>query len=222
MAPLVVEAPTYVRQAVEVDAARSVKTAGILSALGSTEVLTDGLDAGLSETVHQLEHRPRTERSTGSQSQSLQHAGTAESIALHVAARAKAGPPVPDLPVRPPALTRPPARRCLDEPTAADLSSDRGYLTSEGLTADQIRGVMSGFVQHTMHCIPKGTRGTFSFAAEITVGCDGRVADVQVARDGGLPARVSRCISQTLAFASFPAHALPDGMAFQYPIKYRY
>ena len=93
---------------------------------------------------------------------------------------------------------------------------------SKGLKADQVRGGMSRIVRHTLSCIPRGTRGEFTVTVEVTAGCDGTVTDVWLANSGGMPAPVTSCITQTIYFASFPAHALPDGALFQYPITYRF
>jgi len=224
LAPVVVEAPTATRRAVVVEGAPSLRRSGILGALADAEILDDGLDGELSDTVQRLARQRQATREATLEERSLAHAGTAESVDIQraVAPRVPSAAHIPDHPVRPPSLPRPAARRCLAGPNADALDVDHGYLASEGLSADQIRTSMRGFVQHTMQCIPKGTRGTFSYQAEITVGCDGRVSDVRTTREGGLPTRVRQCIAQTLGFAAFPAHALPDGVTFEYPIQYRY
>ena len=38
---------------------------------------------------------------------------------------------------------------------------------------------------------------------------------------GGAPASVAGCVAETLTYASFPAHALPDGVSFHYPIHFQ-
>ena len=57
---------------------------------------------------------------------------------------------------------------------------------------------------------------------EVTVGCNGLVTDVWLANSGGMPGPVTSCVAQTVSYASFPAHALPNGAVFQYPITYRF
>ena len=224
IAPVVVEAPAEERERVAINVSgSSVKSAGIMGSLGS-EALNGGLDEELSESVYSLSRNEQTEHGVSLGRRSLSgEGGTAETVDIERGSRTDSGGPrVPNVAVSAPNLRRPTAKRCLAGPNAADLNSDDGYLASEGLSIDQIRTAMNGFVRQTMACFPKGTRGNFTFSTEITVGCDGRVSDVWVASDGGLPGAVSQCIEQTLGYASFPAHALPDGMTFQYPIQYRY
>jgi hypothetical protein len=53
---------------------------------------------------------------------------------------------------------------------------------------------------------------------EITAGCNGRVASVSVLDDGGLSGSDVDCMRSTLSYVGFPAHDMPDGMTFQYPV----
>jgi len=222
IAPVVVEAPDIERQRIAVNVhSGSVRTAGIMGALGS-DALNGGLDEELSDSVYALNRSERSDRGVKLGGRNLAGGGTAETVDIERRQRVSSGPNVPNVAVNAPNLRRPAAKRCLSGPKASDLTVDEGHIASEGLSIDQIRRSMNGFVRHTMACFPKGTRGSFTFSTEITVGCDGRVTDVWVANDGGLPPAVSQCISGTLGYASFPAHALPDGMTFQYPIQYRY
>ncbi len=222
IAPVVVEAPAYQRQRVAVNGhTSSVKNAGIMGAL-SSDVLSGGLDSNLADNVENLSSNRASERGLGLGRRSLAASGTAETVEIERGIRTSTGPKVPNVAVNAPNLRRPAAKRCLAGPNAADLTSDDGFMASEGLSINQIRSSMNGFIRHTMACFPKGTRGSFTFSTEITVGCNGRVSDVWIGNDGGLPPAVSQCIADTLGYASFPAHALPDGMTFQYPIQYRY
>jgi hypothetical protein len=217
--PLVIDAPQRV---IVADGARSVKTAGILSALAETQVLGDGLDAKLSDRVEQLQARRSHQRSTALGSRDLGDVGRAETVSMVRTTPRTSGPQVPDRPVSAPSLPRPRPKRCLAGPDPSQLTSDHGHLVAQGLTASQIRSAMGGIIQTSMACIPRGTTGSFTFETEITVGCNGTVSRVSILRNGGLPGTVAQCISRTLTHASFPAHALPDGMTFQYPIQYRY
>ena len=217
--PLVIDAPQRV---IVTEGARSVKTAGILGALAKAKVLGDGLDTRLSDRVDQLQARRSSPRAPTLGSRGLADVGRAETVSLVRTLPPRSGPHVPDNPVRAPTLPRPRPKRCLAGPDASQLTSDHGQLASQGLSAQQIRAAMGGIVQHTMRCIPQGTTGSFTFETEITVGCSGTVSKVSILRRGGLPSAVSQCISRTLTYASFPAHALPDGTTFQYPIQYRY
>ncbi len=121
--------------------------------------------------------------------------------------------------VSPPRLPMPGRKRCLAGPTGAGLG-DHGAVMSQGLSGGQISQSLRGFVGHTARCVPRGSTGAFSVMTEITVGCDGRVMRADLVQSGGAPTRVVSCIEQTLKYASFPAHAQPDGFTFQYPIHF--
>jgi hypothetical protein len=79
---------------------------------------------------------------------------------------------------------------------------------------------MNGFGRNTLGCFPGGTRGRFEVLVEVVAGCDGRVKTVQVLQGGGLPATVTQCVREVLSAAGFPAHGMPDGVTFQYPLVY--
>ena len=68
----------------------------------------------------------------------------------------------------------------------------------------------------------RGTQGSFQVDLEIVSGCDGRVSQVWTQNGGGLPERVTACIEETVRQASMPAHDLPDGVTFSYPIVFRF
>lgn len=91
-----------------------------------------------------------------------------------------------------------------------------------GLSQEQIRAALDPFVHNTSACIAAGSTGGLAITTEITVGCDGRVTRVDVVNSGGATAPVSACIAETLTRAGFPAHDLPDGQTFAYPITYRF
>lgn len=201
----------------------SVSGAGVLGAL-------DGLDQGsgsdLAENVAALtasEGGPsRGGLPTGS---SLAGGGTAESLDVaehtprYVVHRKNH---VPNTPVRAPSLQRPPPKKCLAGPSLSAAMGDEDTVSGQGLTTQQIRRSLAGIVRHTARCFPAGTRGDFNVQLEVTVGCDGRVKDTWVADDGGVPRHVTSCIAQTMGYADFAAHALPDGVSFQYPVAYKF
>ena len=78
---------------------------------------------------------------------------------------------------------------------------------------------MDAFLPTVQRCIegdwPEGT-----VQLSITVACTGRVARVVVADGGGLPDSLTRCIADTVRYAAFPAHDLPDGETFTYPMRF--
>ncbi|MBT3224038.1 MAG: hypothetical protein HN348_33635, partial [Proteobacteria bacterium] len=119
--------------------------------------------------------------------------------------------------VQPPHLAKPLPKQCLPEPTYEQLTADEGILSGAGLSKRQISGSMGGFIHHLRSCVPDGSYGEFTLTATMTVGCDGRVKDAEM--DGPLPPAIGRCMESTLQAAAFPAHDLPDGLTFQYPIR---
>ncbi len=114
-------------------------------------------------------------------------------------------------------LVMPAAQSCLAGPT--DVAADEGFAAAEGLSDAQVRSAMSGFVHHTLRCFPPGTPSGRIHSA-ITVGCDGRVSAVDIEDDGGLSADVVGCVRETLAYATFPSHDMPDGYGFEYPLRF--
>ena len=54
----------------------------------------------------------------------------------------------------------------------------------------------------------------------IVVGCNGLVSAVEIGATGGLPTEVVGCVQDTLRYAEFPAHSLPDGEVFEYPLNF--
>jgi hypothetical protein len=115
------------------------------------------------------------------------------------------------------ALHLPGAKRCLAAP--ADVEGEDDLAASAGLDYDSVSSSMRAFVPNTLRCVPEGgLDGTILFS--ITAGCDGRVASVEVGDPGGLPSGVVECVKDTLRFAEFPAHDMPDGYEFEYPLTF--
>lgn len=117
-------------------------------------------------------------------------------------------------------LTMPPEHACLAGPT--DVAADEGMAASVGLSEDQVRAAMDAFVGRTLRCVPDGFASDGTIAAEITVACTGRVAAVDVTDDGGMPADMVACVRDTLRYTPFPAHDMPDGYTFGYPLRFRF
>lgn len=120
-------------------------------------------------------------------------------------------------PTGPAALTMPAPKPCLAEPT--DVEGDEGMVASAGLSLDDVRSSMNAFIQHAARCLPEGgAEGVLTL--DITVGCDGRVSGLSVADDGGLPGPLAACVVETLGYTPFPAHDLPDGFTFTFPLRF--
>lgn len=120
-----------------------------------------------------------------------------------------------------PPRARPTPKRCLPPPTGDGLG-DEGVASSTGLSYEAIKTTMDGFVHETLSCVPPGTTPNGTVATELTVACSGVVSKVTVTDDGGLPPELVKCVQETLYFAEFPAHALPDGETFGYPVTFRF
>ena len=113
---------------------------------------------------------------------------------------------------------RMPSKKCLPGPSLDDLGDDVAEIQgSQGLSYEQIQGPMANFLPTLGRCFSGAwPQGRVLF--EITAGCDGRVSRVVVLDDGGLSSQHLDCMNATLSFVGFPAHDMPDGMTFQYPV----
>lgn len=114
-------------------------------------------------------------------------------------------------------LAMPAAKPCLDPPTGEGLPEE-GVVGSRGLEAGEVRAAMSAVVSHALPCFADAPTGTLTLS--VTAGCDGRVSDIRISDDGGFPSDVTGCVVETLRYAEFPAHDLPDGYTFAYPVEY--
>lgn len=115
------------------------------------------------------------------------------------------------------ALRLPPAQPCLAGPT--DVDAEQGMAASAGLDYSQVKAAMDGFIQNTARCLPpEGATGTLTLT--LTVACTGRVAAVAVQDDGGLDAGLVSCVQEVLGYTPFPAHDMPDGYEFGYPLRF--
>lgn len=116
-----------------------------------------------------------------------------------------------------PELVMPPEKPCLSGPELS--GADEEMVASAGLSFEQIKGSMNAFLPNVLSCI-EGEAPEETLMLEITVACTGRVADVSVSSPGDWPADVSSCVADVLRYAPFPAHDLPDGEQFSFPLRY--
>ncbi len=115
-------------------------------------------------------------------------------------------------------LKMPLKKACLQGPTMDDLDEEvPGMLSSAGLSMEDIRPAMNAFLPKLSRCFDDGWP-TASMEFKLTVACTGQVASVGVNDAGGLSSEVVECMRKTLGYVGFPAHDLPDGMTFRYPI----
>ncbi len=117
-------------------------------------------------------------------------------------------------------LQRPQPKACLSGPGAADVAADdRAMVASAGLDAQQVTGAMRSFVHHVLPCL-RGETPTETLDLRITVACTGVVSEVTWSDRGDWSTEVAMCVADTLSYASFPAHDLPDGETFEYPLRF--
>lgn len=146
--------------------------------------------------------------------------GEADSLVMEKRQVRQIGPKIPDTPVATPRLSKPIPKQCLRGPSAT--VGEDGVVTSAGLTVGQINAGMGQISRHTVRCFPPGTEGSYGVIVEVTVGCNGQVSSVFLVNGGVVPDRVTTCIQQTLGYASFAAHGVPNGVTFQYPMKFTF
>lgn len=117
-------------------------------------------------------------------------------------------------------LRMPAAQPCLPGPDHATLGEDGPeFAASAGLSYAQTRDAMSAFLPTLGRCVPEGgVSGTAQL--ELTVGCSGRVAEVRLVDGGGLPGDMLSCVRDSLRYVPFPAHDMPDGFTFAYPVTF--
>ena len=198
------------------DRPRSVQGSGLF---GSGLDLGD--DDGLADAVNDLERGSGPavggRRATGD----MRNLGAERSGAIdHRPTRVQNGPSFGNGTVRTPSLRMPAAKRCKSQGTRrlGDDDMDAGAGLSNGAIKSSIGRVLGT----TRRCMPSGTKGRFQVIVELKVGCDGRVKNAYTINGGGAPGAVTDCIERVLSHASFPAHDLPDGQSFQYPINYNF
>jgi hypothetical protein len=136
--------------------------------------------------------------------------------------RARPHSPAPETPANAANLKMPPAKTCLEGPALRAGGDDEQMVASAGLTPTQVRDAMNHFVSHTLTCIAgSDAPPEEALLLEITAGCDGRVSKIAVLDSGDWSSDMATCVTTVLGFTPFPAHDLPGGETFQYPLTYR-
>jgi hypothetical protein len=111
-------------------------------------------------------------------------------------------------------LVLPEAQECI----VGLFADDPEMAVYDGLSVEQLRESLGSFRSELLRCaVPgRGLRG--SVELELTIGCDGRVAAVTIEESAGLTDETAQCLADTLSYAPFPAHDMPDGVIFRYPM----
>ncbi len=125
------------------------------------------------------------------------------------------------VPQDPGGLRMPQPKRCLTiDEAALDDEDGPSMVATRGLSYQQTRTAMDAFLPTLARCVDSEAAVQGTVTMEIIVGCNGRVQDVRVAGIQGLSADVVRCSKETLAYVPFPAHDMPDGFTFAYPLSF--
>ena len=121
---------------------------------------------------------------------------------------------------QPMTLSRPAPKPCLDGPDLNAIGDEAEMIASVGLSMPQVKASMNNALPYVGNCISAGGWPTGKIDLEITVECNGRVQSVSVLRRNGVSVEIAQCAQTTLQNASFPAHDMPDGFTFQYPMTF--
>jgi hypothetical protein len=150
---------------------------------------------------------PAPERSSGGSTNDYQ------SYAAFRAGQERDAAPVP------PKLSMPAPKKCLAGPSDVAEGNGMTLASNVGLSEPDIRSAMSRFVPKALSCVSGASRFDGTVETEITVGCDGRVTAVSIEHNDGVPQAVAACLRDTLRYAPFPAHDMPDGYTFGYRVN---
>jgi len=113
-------------------------------------------------------------------------------------------------------LSKPSAEPCL----ALDMDPAEGdMVASSGLSMDQVRPSLRRIVGEALRCEADEGATTASITFSILVGCDGVVDSVDIEDRGDSSKRYAQCVAEVLEYADFPAHDMPKGMRFTYPVN---
>jgi hypothetical protein len=106
-------------------------------------------------------------------------------------------------------LPDPRPERCI--PFDPDLG-ESGMAAPDGLTYEQVRAALNGVIQTALYCPRPSGFDEVNLTFELTVGCDGVIANIDPVDSGGAPQDYVQCISDVVAKADFPGHDMEDGM----------
>jgi len=117
-------------------------------------------------------------------------------------------------------LRMPAAKPCLSGPALSGGSGDEPEMVrSAGLSSVQVSAAMRPILEKTKNCV-SGDWPTGVITFHIEVACTGRVARVTATDNGGMDPGLVACVQDTLRYTSFPAHDMPDGFSFGYPMRF--
>ena len=95
---------------------------------------------------------------------------------------------------------------------------EHGIITAAGLTRDQLLPPLQAVAPGVLACSYPDVR-LYRPIFVINVGCNGVISDLGANDPDGLGPETLSCIEAVLRTAEFPAHDMPDGMDFRYPMR---
>lgn len=113
-------------------------------------------------------------------------------------------------------LSKPAAEPCLEldtDPAEGDM------VASAGLSMSAVRSSLRSIVGEALRCEADEGATTASITFSILVGCDGVVDSVDIEDRSDSSKRYAACVADVLEYADFPAHDMPKGMRFTYPVN---
>ena len=115
-------------------------------------------------------------------------------------------------------LTMPAPQTCIE----GLFANDPEFAVFDGLSFEQISDSMNDFIPSLFQCVPEGSSLSGLAELQVAVGCDGRVSSVVVESAENLSGDLLSCVTETMRYASFPAHDTPGGVRFLYPMQFRF
>jgi LysM repeat protein len=117
-------------------------------------------------------------------------------------------------------LSMPNPKPCLAAPSLTESIEEEGYRGSSGLSSQSIKNALETFLPTINQCLEQATLlPQQQLVLDFRVGCNGQVTDINVSSPGDWESAMTDCVSGILRYTPFPAHALPDGETFLYPIR---
>ena len=95
---------------------------------------------------------------------------------------------------------------------------EEGMVAPGGLDRHQVKPALDAVLPHALECPTEDGTTDLRVVFDITVGCDGVVKSVSVSDEGMASEAWLACAADVLRHADFPAHDMPDGMSFSYPV----
>lgn len=131
-------------------------------------------------------------------------------------------PPTPEPTDGYPPLVMPAPKPCLAGPSEEGVADvDEAMVGNAGLDPAAIKSAMNAFLPQTLRCLEGDVdRPTQTLMMDITVACSGQVEHIAVTHSGDWTPEVQGCVTNVLTHTPFPAHDLPDGEIFAFPLTF--